>query len=77
MCGSVRGLSGPRRFLIHQVFLGETYAALSSVWRPEEDMMSKMWIMWITSAVWAVLFCYIFTRGYDNKWRWKAPDTVS
>lgn len=40
-------------------------------------MMSKMWIMWITSAVWAVLFCYIFTRGYDNKWRWKAPDTVS
>jgi hypothetical protein len=54
-------------FLIHQVFLGETYAALSSVWRPEEDMMSKMWIMWITSAVWAVLFCYIFTRGYEKK----------
>jgi len=54
-------------FVIHQVFLGETYAALSSVWRPEADMMSKMWIMYLTSAAWTVLFCYIFTRGYENK----------
>ena len=54
-------------FTIHQVFLGDTYAALSSVWRPEADMMSKMWIMWLTSAVWTVLFCYIFTHGYEGK----------
>jgi hypothetical protein len=54
-------------FLIHQVFLGETYASLASVWRPEAEMMSKIWIMYLTSAVWAVLFCYIFTRGYEGK----------
>jgi len=53
--------------LIHQVFLGETYAALASVWRPETEMMSKMWIMFLTSGVWTVLFCYIFTRGYEGK----------
>jgi hypothetical protein len=54
-------------FLIHEVFLGDTYAALASVWRPEAEMMSKMWIMFLTSAVWTVLFCYIFTRGYEGK----------
>jgi len=54
-------------FVIHQVFLGDTYVALASVWRPEAEMMSKMWIMYLTSAVWTVLFCYIFTRGYEGK----------
>jgi hypothetical protein len=54
-------------FLIHQVYLGETYASLASVWRPEAEMMSKMWIQFFTSLVWVVLFCYIFTRGYEGK----------
>ena len=49
------------------MFLGETYASLASVWRPEAEMMSKMWIMYLTSAVFTVLFCYIFTRGYEGK----------
>ena len=54
-------------FLIHQVLLAETYGSLASVWRPEAEMMSNMWLMFITSAVWVVLFCYIFTRGYEGK----------
>ena len=54
-------------FLIHQVYLGETYASLASVWRPEAEMMSKMWIQFFTSLVWVLLFCYIFTRGYEGK----------
>ena len=54
-------------FIINMYVLGDTYQALSHVWRPEAEMMSKMWIMFLTSAVWTVLFCYIFTRGYENK----------
>ena len=54
-------------FVIHTFILGDTYQSLASVWRPEAEMMSKMWIMFLTSAVWTVLFCYIFTRGYENK----------
>jgi hypothetical protein len=53
--------------LIHMVGLASTYEALSHVWRPEADMMSKMWIMYVAAAVFWVLFCYIFTRGYENK----------
>lgn len=54
-------------FIINTFILGDTYLALASVWRPEAEMMSKMWILFLTSAVWTVLFCYIFTRGYENK----------
>ena len=54
-------------FVIHTFILGDTYQSLASVWRPEAEMMSKMWIMYLTSAVWTVLFCYIFTRGYESK----------
>ena len=54
-------------FIINMFILGDTYLALASVWRPEAEMMSKMWIMFLISAVWTVLFCYIFTRGYENK----------
>lgn len=54
-------------FIINVYILGDTYLALASVWRPEAEMMSKMWILFLTSAVWTVLFCYIFTRGYENK----------
>jgi len=54
-------------FIINMFVLGGIYEALSHVWRPEAEMMSKMWIMYLTGAVWAVLFCYIFTRGYESK----------
>jgi len=53
-------------FLIHQIWLSPTYMALSEVWRPMPEMMSKMWIMWLTSALWTVLFCYIYTRGHEG-----------
>jgi hypothetical protein len=54
-------------FVIHQLWLADTYKALETVWRPEAEMMSMMWISFLTSAVWTVLFCYIFTRGYEGK----------
>ena len=53
-------------FVIHQVLLGATYASLADVWRPEAEMMAKMWMMWLTGGLWTVLFCYIFTRGYED-----------
>jgi len=54
-------------YLIHQVWLAPTYASLASVWRPEAEMMSKMWIMFVTSAFWSFFFCYVFARGYEGK----------
>jgi hypothetical protein len=30
-------------------------------------MMSKMWIMFVTSAFFGFFFCYVFARGYEGK----------
>ena len=54
-------------YLIHQVWLAETYGSLAAVWRPEAEMASKMWIMFVTAAVWSFFFCYVFARGYEGK----------
>ncbi len=52
-------------YVVHSVILMATYESLKEIWRP--DMMEKMWIMWITDLVFAFLFTYIFTIGYEGK----------
>ena len=52
-------------YILHGLILAGCYEATASVWRP--DMESKMWIMWITSAIFSLLFVYIFTKGYEGK----------
>lgn len=54
-------------YLIHEVWLADTYASLAAVWRPEAEMDSKIWVFWITSAFFCFFFCYIFARGYENR----------
>lgn len=54
-------------FVINGVLLADAYKALAHVWRPEVEMQAKMWIFFVTSFVSIFLFCYIFTRGYENK----------
>jgi hypothetical protein len=54
-------------YLIHEVWLADTYASLAAVWRPEAEMTSKMWVFFVTSAFFCFFFCYIFARGYENK----------
>ncbi len=52
-------------YLIHQVWLTETYQGLADVFRPEAEI--KMSVMFITSAIWTIMFVYIFSRGYEGK----------
>jgi uncharacterized membrane protein len=54
-------------YLIHGVWLAPTYQSLASVWRPEAEMQSLMWIMFVTSAFFTFFFCYVFARGYEGK----------
>ncbi len=51
--------------LIHGVFLGKAYEASKHLWRP--NMMSKMWIMMLSTFVFSFLFVYVFTKGYEEK----------
>lgn len=55
-------------FLVHAIWLEETYQPLwGTVLRSEAKFNSMMWIMFVTSAVYLFLFCYIFTKGYEGK----------
>ena len=45
--------------LIHGVLLADAWSA-SSVLRPDADMMSKLWIMWLTGLLWSFIFVYLF-----------------
>lgn len=54
-------------YLVHEVGLSDTYESLAAVFRPEAEMNSMMWIMLVTSAVTMLVYCYIFTMGYEGK----------
>ncbi|HLT90999.1 MAG TPA: hypothetical protein VKZ85_08655 [Woeseiaceae bacterium] len=55
-------------FLVHAVWLDDTYAALhGTVFRSEEEFSGMMWMMFVSSIVLVFLFCYIFTRGYEGR----------
>jgi hypothetical protein len=52
-------------FIIHGLILMSTYQSLTHLWRP--DMMSLMWIMYLSSFFMSFMFVYIFTKGYENR----------
>jgi len=54
-------------FLIHGMWLDPVYQSIADVFRPRAQMDSMMWVMFVTSAVLVLMFCYIFTRGYEGR----------
>lgn len=54
-------------FLVHGILLRDTYANMWQVFRPEGQMNGMMWMMFVSSALYLLLFCYIFTKGYEGK----------
>jgi hypothetical protein len=54
-------------FIIHMLILGGAYEATSHIWRPEAEMNSMMWFMWLSGLIWSFLFVYIFAKGYEGR----------
>ena len=54
-------------YLVHEVWLSETYQSLASIFRPEQEMASMMWMMMVGGAFSLLIFCYIFTLGHEGK----------
>jgi hypothetical protein len=54
-------------FLIHGVLLDSSYQAQAAVFRPKAEMDGMMWMMFVNSAIYLWVFCYVFTKGYENK----------
>ncbi len=50
-------------FLIHNVILSGLYESLQNLWRSDQ----RTWIIWLTGLIWAVLFTFFYTKGYEGK----------
>ena len=56
-------------FIIHSLILGGYYTKPDVVnsWRPEEEMNKYGWVRFVTMAVFAFFFTFIFAKGYERK----------
>ena len=57
-------------FLIHGVWLAPVYKQMRASgmnFRPEADMMHKMWLIWVSDLLYSFLFVYVYARGAENK----------
>ena len=54
-------------FVVHDILLQEHYAALADVFRPRPEMMSMMWLLYVSAALYMYLFCRLFVGGYEGK----------
>ncbi len=56
-------------YLVNNVILMSTYAsdAYKNVFRPMDEMMSRVWVMYVTDIVWSFFFVFFFVKGYENK----------
>ncbi|MFC1554184.1 hypothetical protein ACFL7D_06090 [candidate division KSB1 bacterium] len=52
-------------YVIHSLILMGVYEATMSVWRPMEEY--RLWISLVKNMILALLFVYIFTKGYEGK----------
>ena len=55
------------RYLIHSVWLADAYLETISVWRPEDSMLSHLWILYVANLVLAVAAVLIYVRGVEPK----------
>jgi len=54
-------------FLVHGVWLGETYAAMTNMSRPEDEQMGLFHFMLLAHILMAGAFVWIYQRGKENK----------
>ncbi len=51
--------------LIHGVLLADLYKQTAQLWRPDADMQSLMWLMWVGYLIFAPIFVFIYIKGYE------------
>ncbi len=54
-------------FLIHQVFLKDTYMATASLWRPAGEMNTTLPYMFLGQALVGFFLFWIYSIGYKGK----------
>ena len=59
-------------YLINAIWLLPVYRQHAEAFRPLDELVGKMWVMWLAQLLFAFLFVYIYTRGVEEKpWVWQ------
>ncbi len=54
-------------FLVHGVMLSGWYREYTVYWRSQEEVMNQLHWLYLGYALFAAMFSYIYTRGYEGK----------
>lgn len=54
-------------FLVHGLWLSETYASLTNMMRPEAEQQGMFHFMLLAHVLMAGAFCWIYLRGREDK----------
>ncbi|HSP88043.1 MAG TPA: hypothetical protein VLN45_07905, partial [Ignavibacteriaceae bacterium] len=56
-------------YIVHGVILASTYKMedVKIAFRQEAEMMSLMWILFVTDFIWSFFFAFFFAKGYEGK----------
>lgn len=54
-------------YLVHGIWLRPVYDLYENSWRPLEQQVAKMWILWIGQLIFTVMFAWVYTRGVEEK----------
>jgi hypothetical protein len=57
-------------FLVHSVLLGTTYRQMRDAgfsFRPEDAMRHKLWGIWVSDALYSILFVWVYAKGKEEK----------
>lgn len=54
-------------FAVHSAWLGDSYAAMTNIFRPEEEQMALCHFMLLAHVLMAGAFVWIYQRGQEDK----------
>ena len=54
-------------FVIHHQLLMGLYEQTASVWRPQHEAGSRMWLMMLSGLLFAGVFAWFYTKGYEAR----------
>jgi hypothetical protein len=57
-------------FLVHSVLLGTAYREMRAAgfsFRPEDAMRHKLWGIWVSDALYSILFVWVYAKGKEEK----------
>lgn len=57
-------------WFFHGIWLAPWYQQTAQFWRPGNEMQQNMWVMWLTTFVWAWAFVWIYSKGISNANVW-------